>query len=99
MTRSLRRKPNSASALAGTLGAGRPELARPGLALLVRRPQLLARLRLLDLDRLGVVDEQIDCLAQAQVVTQHRIAAGLAQALQQLFGGQPLPLARAPEPL
>src|SRR4051794_10448701 len=48
-------------ALSGGSGAGRPELPGAGaLALLAGRPELLARLRLLDADRLRRLREEVE---------------------------------------
>src|SRR5206468_11959757 len=56
-----------------------------GLAL-VGRPPLLARLRLLDRDRVGVLDEEVDRLALGEVVAQLVEPAGLLEALAELLG-------------
>src|SRR6185437_7936663 len=70
------------------LAAGRPEL--PGAALGVvgvlfpRGPQLLAGLGLLDADRLGLRDQQLDRLTGRHLLAHPVEATGLAQALEQL---------------
>src|SRR6185312_11998815 len=65
--------PNVATGQQGPFGsaAGCPELTSARsllLALLVRRPELLAGLGLLDTDRLGLLDEQVDREAGGHVV-------------------------------
>src|ERR1700704_2336551 len=64
----------------GSSATRRPELAGPLLGvLLARLPQLLARLGLVDRDRLRLVDEQLQRLAGRDV---------LADALQPVVGAQ-----------
>src|SRR5438876_6288855 len=59
-----------------------PELTGPLLALLLARlPELLARLRLLDSDRLRLAHEQLERLAGRDV---------LAEAVEPVVGAQPL---------
>src|ERR1044072_8771974 len=67
----------------------RPERALL-LLLLLRGPDLLARLGLLERDRHRRPDDQVDRLAHANVFADHRVAAILAQPLQQLLRRRPL---------
>ena len=70
----------------GSPEPGRPQLRRALLlALLVRSPELLARLRRAELDRLRAVGEHVDRLAQAQVAAERDVAPALLQALEQLL--------------
>src|ERR1044072_6166099 len=69
----------------------RPERALL-LLLLLRGPDLLARLGLLERDRHRRPDDQVDRLAHANVFADHRVAAILAQPLQQLLRRRPLVL-------
>src|SRR5438552_637891 len=66
--RPLRGQSTVGCRLSAALAAGRPDLLG-GLALLflLRRPELVARLRLLDRDRLRVLDQQVDRLAHRDV--------------------------------
>src|SRR5689334_17660613 len=69
----------------GASAAGCPELASARsllLALLPRRPQLLPGLGLLDADRLGLLDEQVDRQAGRDVVAHALQATALAQLLE-----------------
>src|SRR5436190_906690 len=69
----------------------RPELSRGGLfGLLVGRPDLLARLRLLSRDRLRARDELVDGLAVGEVGAQSLEAPGGLQLLEQLLGRRAL---------
>src|ERR671925_841658 len=73
--------------------AYRPLLRRPEarscalLPLLLGSPELLARDRLLPGDRLGRLGDQVDRLAQAQVLAKERVPPGGAQAFEQLLRG------------
>src|SRR4051794_17315280 len=69
------------------LASGRPEVARCGLFRVVgaRGPQLLARLRLLDGDRLRGLRDVVDRLALRELVAQRVEPAAGAQALEQLL--------------
>src|SRR5450755_1758718 len=69
----------------GGSASGCPELAGALLgSLLPRRPQLLACLRLLDADRLGLAHEQVDRLARGEIIAGAIEPIGLAQLLEQL---------------
>src|SRR4051794_9304266 len=63
-------------------GAGRPQLSGRLRALLLRRPELLACLGLIQRDRLRVLDQHVDCLAHRDVLAQRLVAALLLRALQ-----------------
>src|SRR5690242_14740213 len=74
------------------LRAGRPDLPAARLVLLlVGRPQLLARRRLLHRDRLCALDEQVDRLAHGDVLAQRLVrtlgACALERALDLLVRG------------
>src|SRR5687768_14922762 len=62
----------------------RPQLARRG-ALVARRPQLVARLRLVDRDRLRGLGDEVDRLALGEVLFERLEPAGRLQALEQLL--------------
>src|SRR3990170_2197397 len=70
------------------LASGRPETARGGLFPLVgaRGPELLARLCLLDRDRLRGVGDAVDRLALGELVAERIEPAAGAQSLEQLLG-------------
>ena len=70
------------------LASGRPELARRGLLRVVAAggPELLARLCLLDRDRLRGVGDAVDRLALRELLAERVDAAAGAQALEQLLG-------------
>src|SRR5215211_1229094 len=70
------------------LACGCPQPARSGLLGLVRarRPELVARLRLLDRDGLGGLGDAVDRLALRELGLQAVEAAAGAQALEQLLG-------------
>src|SRR3954447_14157893 len=77
------------------LRARSPELARPRLRLLALwSPQLVARLCLVDRDRLGLLGEQVERPARGDVSLQRLLAPGVAQALKQLGGCGLLALGR-----
>src|SRR5829696_6814518 len=72
----------------GRLASGRPETAGPGFRGLVRArsPELFARLRLLDRDRLGRVGDAVDRLALGELRLERVEPPARAQALEQLLG-------------
>src|SRR4051812_15715770 len=78
----------AASGPVGRLASGRPETARGGLLGLVGpgRPELVARLCLLDGDRLGGVGDAVDRLALGELRLQPVQAPARAQALEKLLG-------------
>src|SRR5271154_2062169 len=94
---SLRRS-DSSRRLAGRCRIGGcPQAARllggvrPG-ALLLRRPQLFASLRLRDRDRRGPGRDQLDGLARGEILANLLEAPALAQVRQQRLWLHPLPL-------
>src|SRR5215510_2273394 len=69
-----------------TLATGRPELARRAAGLLAAgRPQLVARLRLLDRDRLRGLRDQVERLALREVLLEGLDAPARLEPLQQLL--------------
>src|SRR4051794_28214107 len=58
-----------------TSASRRPDLLRRFVALLAGRPELVARLGLLDRDRLGRLDHQVHGLAHRDVLAQRVVAA------------------------
>src|ERR1051325_8747470 len=72
--------------LTPVLATGRPELARRAAGLFAAgRPQLVARLRLLDRDRLRRVGDEVERLALRKVLLERVDAPARLQALQQLL--------------
>src|SRR3954452_22592578 len=63
----------------------RPDLLRRRFLLLfLRRPELVARLRLIDRDRLRALDEDVDRLAHGHVLAKEVVAALLLHAVERL---------------
>src|SRR4051794_846300 len=72
-----------------------PELARSRPRLLaLGSPEFVARFGLLDRDRLGLLGQQIERATSRHIAVQRLLAAGAAQALEQLRGRRLLALGR-----
>src|SRR3954451_8005894 len=80
------RKTRLPASLNLTSAARRPELARAAGLLAARGPQLLARLPLLDGDRLGGVGDEIERLALGEVLLERVDPAARLEPLEQLLG-------------
>src|SRR5919106_5196121 len=72
------------------LGSRRPKLPGSGALGAARRPQLVARPRLLDRDRLRGLGDHVERLALREIVLERVQTAGRAQALEQLLRRRPL---------